>query len=160
MPPRQPMNGQGLYPGHGYQQSRDTVNTGLSNSSGEPWANSTDPSSENSSIERVAPVPKPDAGEQYGIPGFGGSPIAEHDYDQQNYGAPAPAVGNGAYYSQGAPPVPPHHGVNGVSKMGDGPPQQPITAPAAAAAAPARRPVQNQEPDKRKSWFKRRFSKD
>lgn len=153
MPPRPPVHGQGMYPGHSYQQSRDTVNTGYSNSSGEPWGNSTDPSSENSSIERMPAQKQPDLGEQYGFNGFGGNPIAEeydynnNEYDQQNY-APAPAVGNGAYYNQnqGAPPVP--------SKMGDGPPQQPITA------APARRPVMNGDGEKRKSWFKRRFSKD
>ncbi|EKG22394.1 hypothetical protein MPH_00255 [Macrophomina phaseolina MS6] len=158
-PPRPPMHGQGLYPSHSYQQSRDTVNTGFSNSSGEAWGNSTDPSSENSSIERMAPGQKQDMGEQYGFNGFGGNPIAEeydyHNnyYDQHGYDG-APAVGNGHYDQNQAPPVPPHNGVNGVSKMGDGPPQQPIHA------APAPRPVANGDGEKRKSWFKRRFSKE
>ncbi|KAK0650479.1 Uncharacterized protein DIS24_g6715 [Lasiodiplodia hormozganensis] len=164
MPPRPPTHNQGLYPTHSYQQSRDTVNTGFSNSSGEAWGNSTDPSSENSSIERMPPTQKPDPGEQYGFNGFGGSPVADgYDYnangyyDQQSYGG-APAVGTEPYYSKNqGPPVPPHDSVNGVSKMGDGPPQQPISG---STAAPARRPVANGDGDKRKSWFKRRFSKD
>lgn len=46
-------NGQGVYPAHGYPQSFDTVATGNSNGSSEPWGNSTDPSSENSSIDRM-----------------------------------------------------------------------------------------------------------
>lgn len=45
-----------LYQGHDrYHESHDTVNTigGSSGSQSEPWGNSTDPSSENSSIDRV-----------------------------------------------------------------------------------------------------------
>ncbi|OJD35145.1 uncharacterized protein BKCO1_190009 [Diplodia corticola] len=161
MPPRPPAHNQGLYPSHSYQQSRDTVNTGFSNSSGEAYGNHTDPSSENSSIERMPPVQKPDVGEQYGFNGFGGSPVADgYDnsngyYDQQGYGG-APAVGETHFSKNQAPlpPVPQHDSVSGTPKMGDGPPQQPI------AAAPARRPVANGDGDKRKSWFKRRFSKE
>merc|ERR1712151_1382391 len=48
-------NGQGRpYPHHGYQQSQDTMHTGVTNGSDStgPWASGTDPSSENSSIDR------------------------------------------------------------------------------------------------------------
>ncbi|KAK8181549.1 hypothetical protein HDK77DRAFT_486043 [Phyllosticta capitalensis] len=137
-----------LYPGHAYQHSRDTVNTGLSNSSGEHWP--TDPSSENSSIERPMP-PMKDLGQEYGFNGFGGAPaMDEYDYGNQAGYAP-PVGGNGVYY----PP-------NYPMRMGDGPPE-PIavnTGPPAHVntnGPVTRRPV---EPEKRKSWFKRRFSKD
>ena len=49
------LSGQGRpYPHHGYQQSQDTMNTGMTNGSDStgPWASGTDPSSENSSIDR------------------------------------------------------------------------------------------------------------
>jgi len=100
-------NGHGVYPTHGYQQSRDTVNTGGSNGSqSEPWTNSTDPSSENSSIERSTPVTKPEIGEQYGFTGFGGAPQFqgpileeygnhnEASYRQQNGAGPNPNGGH------------------------------------------------------------------
>ncbi|KAI4201245.1 MAG: hypothetical protein LQ350_003422 [Teloschistes chrysophthalmus] len=67
-------NAQGVYPAHGYHQSYDTVASGSGNESHntDPWGNSTDPSSENSSIDRVQHAPKPDLAETYGFNGFGG----------------------------------------------------------------------------------------
>ncbi|KAF2146934.1 uncharacterized protein K452DRAFT_283136 [Aplosporella prunicola CBS 121167] len=159
--------GQGPYPSQYYQHSRDTVNTGASNSSGEPWGNSTDPSSENSSIERTTPNPKPDLNEQYGFNGFGGDPIAEeYDYANRGYAPPVNGYRNGGYPQQdySSPPQPPPHAArpNGnMIKLGDGPPPQPISgATNGAAAAPRRPQVQTADSDKRKSWFKRKFSKD
>ncbi|KAL9081117.1 MAG: hypothetical protein Q9159_007424 [Coniocarpon cinnabarinum] len=59
-------------PTHGYSQSYDTVDTGNSygTSSSEPWTNSTDPSSDNSSIDR-----------QYGANGY------KYDGYQDMYGS-------------------------------------------------------------------------
>ncbi|KAF2874914.1 hypothetical protein BDV95DRAFT_603698 [Massariosphaeria phaeospora] len=69
-------NGQNVFPNHNYQQSRDTVHTNGSNGShSDPYG--TDPSSENSSIERGPPITRADMGEQYGFQGFGGNPILE-----------------------------------------------------------------------------------
>ncbi|KAJ4402928.1 hypothetical protein N0V91_006839 [Didymella pomorum] len=137
--------GQNVYgqpPPNGYQQSRDTVHTNGSNGSNSDGAYGTDPS-DNSSFERSMPVrpPHADMGEQYGANGYGG-PIRE---EQQQHGAPPP---------------PPH-----AAK-----PVQPKAAPiklggGEGGAAPAGRPgVLRKESsggeDKRRSWFKRRFSKD
>lgn len=151
--------GNGVYPVQGYQQSRDTVNTNGSNGShSEPY--STDPSSENSSIERSAGAMKPDMGEQYGFNGFGGTPIQEelhsgigpvsNGYAVQrpngtlNYGAPPVPTKQG-------PPAPPPHANKPIklTKSNDAP---------GAETRPA--PLQRQSTEKRKSWFKRRFSKD
>jgi hypothetical protein len=65
-----------VYPSHGYQQSYDTVTTasGTGSHGTEQWGNSTDPSSENSSLDRINQVAKPDLGEVYGFSGFGGAP--------------------------------------------------------------------------------------
>lgn len=144
--------GNGVYPSYGYQQSRDTVNTNGSNGShSDP--NSADPGSDNSSFERPTPVSKPDLGEQYGFQGFGGAPILE-EYPNPSaplnngYGVQQPQA-NG-YSGQNGPPVP---AKNAPIKLG-----QPTGAPANGAARPA--VLQRQNTEKRKSWFKRRFSKD
>ncbi|OCK80701.1 hypothetical protein K432DRAFT_381968 [Lepidopterella palustris CBS 459.81] len=165
---------QGVYPTQGYQQSRDTVNTGGSNGShSEPWAGSTDPSSENSSIERNLPgnMPgnKPDLGEQYGFTGFGGSPIMEDGNEASyglQYGGGPSSNGNGGYYPQQQdgnfvpPQVPPKllapNNPN-VIKLGGGYGQQPTTQ---ANEITPTKSVARSNTDKRKSWFKRRFSKD
>lgn len=159
--------GQHVYPTQGYQQSRDTVNTGGSGSQSDPY--STDPSSENSSIERATPVGKPDLGEQYGFQGFGGNPHVQFQgpiiEEYSNGTAPS---SNGGYNHQqqysgsyGAPPVPrkggppvPPHNPNTI-KMTN--PQE--SSPAVNGGG---RPtvLTRNNTDKRKSWFKRRFSKD
>jgi hypothetical protein len=150
-------NGNALYPTQEYRQSRDTVITGGSNGShSEPY--NTDPSSENSSIERGGPVQRPDAGEQYGFAGFGAGPRPMLD----EYGNRAGPSGNGysgQQYNNGmiAPPAPvktvPPPPVNNpnviklskTSSQGQGPPP----------------PTKDTDvSDKRKSWFKRRFSKN
>ncbi|KAJ4325842.1 hypothetical protein N0V94_000404 [Neodidymelliopsis sp. IMI 364377] len=148
-------NGQNVYgqtPPNGYQQSRDTVHTNGSNGSHSDGAYGTDPNSENSSIERSMPVrpPQNDMGDQYGMNGYGG-PIREEYFSnqqqqqQQQFG--------------GAPPPPPH-----AAKTA--PPRVPIKLGGGEGSAePAGRPaVLRKESsggdDKRRSWFKRRFSKD
>lgn len=151
--------GQNVYaqpPPNGYQQSRDTVHTNGSNGSNSDGAYGTDPS-DNSSFERSLPVrpPHADMGEQYGANGYGG-PIREEQQQagyfpnqqqqqQQQYGAPPPPP-------QAAKPAPPKAA---PIRLGGG----------EASPAPADRPgVLRKESaggdDKRKSWFKRRFSKD
>jgi len=167
-----PPQGQGVYPNPtpGYQQSRDTVQTERSNGShSDPWANSTDPSSENSSIERALPVQKPAQnlpnGEDYGFSGFGGGPqfqgpILEEfgngndaTHRSRNGGNPA---ANGMHFPQNAanipPPVP---AKTGPIKLGGNYPEQPQPNGGAQPNT-----LQRQNTDKRKSWFKRRFSKD
>jgi len=152
-------NGHGVYPIHGLQQSRDTVNTNGSNGSHSDGPYSNDPSSDNSSFERPMPVqrpPQPDVGEQYGFHGFGKGPQLDP------YGK-GPSGGDGYFPNQGqngmhngAPPPPPKHA---------SPPGGPIKLNPSATSpnADGGRPnvlSKNNNDDKRKSWFKRRFSKD
>lgn len=146
-------NGNGVYPIHGLQQSRDTVNTNGSNGSHSDGLNSNDPSSDNSSFERAGPVQRPqpqDLSEQYGFNGFGKGPQLD------SYG---PNASNGTGYfpppqMQNGPPPPPKHVT----------PPAPIKLNNTAGSPPgdAGRPnvLSKTNDDKRKSWFKRRFSKD
>ena len=163
-------NSQGVYPSHGYQQSYDTVTSGTGSHGTEPWGNSTDPSSENSSIDKIHQVPKPEAGENYGLTGFGGAPplqgpiLEEHNHDGPSYGHPGygqsqkmPGAGY-PYQGNGAPPAPPPHAL---------PRDQVIRAPIKLGSQSGT-PASNETPhsvgrsdagDKRKSWLKRRFSR-
>lgn len=157
-------NAQGVYPHHGYQQSRDTVNTGGSNGSNSDAAPySTDPSSENSSIERAAPPQKhqqQDVGEQYGFSGFGGGPQFQGPIleDQAYRAGPSGPSGPGYYPNQQRqnnpnvpPPVPAKAAPISLNSQ-PGPPQQ-------GRPGVLSRKSTNDE-NKRKSWLKRRFSKN
>ena len=156
-------HGQAVYTSHGHQQSYDTVGSTSYGSHGtDQGGNSTDPSSENSSIDRIQPPPKPDLGEVYGFNGFGGAPqfqgpiLEEHGQDSPLYGQPGygrvPAAAENANLYQSTedappPPPPPHKQTR---------PRVPIklgTTPVANRAPPAA------DAEKRKSWLKRRFSK-
>jgi len=175
---RQSTGPQSVYPTPGYHQSRDTVMTGGTNGSSSQQSEghySTDPSSEHGSIDRGGPVKQPDLGEQYGFSGFGNNsqPIHEElgNYNYSN------GQGNGSngYYQQhqqqqqqsydNPPPVPqkgngqpmvnnPNVMKANVQQNGGGP-------PAANGGRPGvltRKGTETSE--KRKSWFKKRFSKN
>lgn len=145
-------NGQGVYPVPGNQQSYETVTTASgSGSSADPAGYSTDPSSENSSMDRIAPPPKEPA-EIYGFNGFGSNP---------QYLPPGSGIGE-------------QYGANGAQRQGngyqrDGPPPLPRKE-SAGQRVPIKlgstdgnvvkeeiRPVVG---EKRKSWFGKRFSKN
>ena len=146
--------GQRPYP-HAYQHSQDTMHTGGSDSTG-PWANSTDPSSENSSVERGPTAQKP-----YG------------DYPQQGYpqnGYPQNGYGHNAYQNGHG-----HGGFQGGIPEEGGAYHMNGRAPPVQAPMEGRRPIplgntagdyvhnlpstKRPEPEKRKSWLQRRFSK-
>ncbi|KAI9687307.1 MAG: hypothetical protein M1822_002350 [Bathelium mastoideum] len=178
-----PGHGHGVYPSHGYHQSHDTVNTGMSNGSESTgqWANSTDPSSENSSIDRVnASTVKQEPQETYGLTGFGGAPNLQgpilEEYGTGSHGAayPVPNMGRmpgqnvaGAFphqqYRDAPPAVPPKAGqLQGQRKL-----MKLNSAPDPSSNAEVGAPIQPQlshtpseKSEKRKSWFKRRFSRD
>lgn len=145
-------SGHNVYPIHGLQQSRDTVNTNGSNGSHSDGPYSNDPSSDNSSFERAAPVQRPhqymppDMSDQFGSNGYGRGPQTD-PYGQ------GPTNGNG-YFS--SPPPPPKHAT----------PPAPIklngstTSSTTAGAGPTVLSKKNSNDDKRRSWFKRRFSKE
>lgn len=145
-----------VYPQNNYHQSRDTVNTNGSNGSHSDGPYSNEPSSENSSIERGVPV-RPiqnDMGDQYGYNGSYRGPIMEE------YGQGQGPAQQGPYYPQqhsAVPPPPPKHVT----------PPAPIKLNNSGQAPPdAGRPnllsknSTSGGDDKRRSWFKRRFSKD
>ncbi|KAK5135366.1 hypothetical protein LTR08_005308 [Meristemomyces frigidus] len=135
------------YQPHGPHQSQDTMHTGVSNGSDStgPWASGTDPSSENSSIDRnMANGKQP---ENYGQSGFG-PPIME----EQGAGA----YGSNGYGSHGGP--------NGGPVQAPPGPRKPIAlgnsggAPAQGGSLPT--PSRPEKEDKKKGWLKRRFSKN
>ena len=137
-------NGYNGYPTSGYQQPRDTVHTNGSNGSpNEHYAS--DPSSENSSIERAPPVRQPDMGEQYGFHGFGGDRIMEENSQDNAYFTQPPNQGNSA-----PPPVPAKVGSNQPARLTKNNSNSP--PPVGGQARPSN--------EKRRSWFKRRFSKE
>lgn len=161
-------NNSHVYP-YGYQQPTEASGSSSANESHgtDQWGNLTDPSSENSSIDKVQQAPKPDLGEIYGFSGFGGAPqfqgpiLEEHGQDeaacgQLKYGH-SQGIAGGGYPYQGkraaneAPPPPPPHAspkedVHRVPiKLG--------SSPISASTSPS------PTGDKRKSWLRRRFSK-
>ena len=164
---------QGAYPTHGHQPSYETVAT-VSNGSHvtDPWGNSTDPSSENSSIDKVQSAPKPEPVDTYGFNGFGGSPqfqgpiLEEHGLNSPSYGQPGygqsqinNANANGfPYQGNGVYPSVPLHGAPMPPPKERAPPRVPIKLGANnpsdkrggyGGTTPA---VEN---EKRKSWIKR-----
>jgi hypothetical protein len=137
--------GGGVYPPNGNPQSYETVTTG-SGSSGDPAGYSTDPSSENSSMDRVAPLPPKDPAENYGLAGFGNTPQYGLNDHYVSNGGPV-QQGNGYQY-QGPPPLP----------RKESAPRVPIRLGATSGNAQAteKRP---EGAEKRKSWLGKRFSK-
>ena len=140
----------------------------------EPWGNSTDPSSENSSIDRIQPGPKADPGEAYGFNGFTNGPQFS-DTILEEYGQPhpnhhQPAYGesmigqNGAHlhqYQRGLSSVP-SHGPPAPPPKDSLPPKLPAkySAMGGARQKELSGPSRVDGPgDKRRSWLKKRFSK-
>lgn len=145
--------GQGVYPVHGNQQSYETVTTasGSGGSSADPAGYSTDPSSENSSMDRITPLPVPskEPVEAYGFNGFGGSPhyaLPGSGLAEQQGMSGAQRQGNG-YLGQGPPPPPSKQAPRVLMKLGE----------SSGNAAP--QSAQTPAAEKRKSWFGRKFGK-
>ncbi|KAK0655673.1 hypothetical protein B0T16DRAFT_384500 [Cercophora newfieldiana] len=139
--------GNGEYPIPSNHRSYETVASASgSGSSAEPSGYQTDPtSSDNSSIERVQAAPKPQPPpNDYGI-GFSPS---------STYQPPA--------FTVGYQPVGANGGANGYRAAGAGaPPPVPQKGPMPIMRKPTTEQVQQRPaaPEKRKSWFSRRFSK-
>jgi len=135
MGPPRPYGGQ-----HVYHQSGDTVNTANGSDSTGPWANSTDPSSENSSIDKnLAGGGHAQNGGQNGY-GYG-NPTIQEDKVAGPYGGGGPVRAP----PQGEAPrkmIP-------LGNSGD-----PPVLPTGKLPSNAR-----SEPEKKSGWLKRRFSK-
>ncbi|RMY74379.1 hypothetical protein D0863_03253 [Hortaea werneckii] len=144
--------GQGRpYHNNGYQQSQDTMHTGVTNGSDStgPWASGTDPSSENSSIDR----------NMAGGNGNGKQPAESYGYNGYSNGYNN-GYSNGYGNGYASPPIAEEQGAGGHGGPVQAPPpaRQPISlgssAPGGSLPSAARA-----EPEKKKGWLKKRFSK-
>lgn len=159
--PFEPMsnNNSGVYPPNGNPQSYETVTTASgSGSSGEPLGYSTDPSSENSSFDRIPAASRPEYNEGYnGYPqngqakdgnSYGGYPSQLN----QQYGPGAGSQGyqSNGYQPQKRPSPPP--------KTENIPPRAPIKL-GKSAGGPTPQFTPQPVPEKRKGWFSKRFSR-
>lgn len=142
-------NGQGPYANaYGNQPSYENVTTG-SGSGSDPIGYSTDPSSENSSIDRLQAAGKPDFNGEYG---------SYNNGNQQYGGNNGYPSQDGGYGGQGrGPPPPPVHKDNLPAT-----PRVPIKLGGSTTngAQPTVYEAPRAEPTKRKSSFFKRFSKN
>ncbi|KAL4918773.1 hypothetical protein BDW62DRAFT_57461 [Aspergillus aurantiobrunneus] len=152
------------YTQNGYHKSSDNITVASPSGSGsntDQWANSTDPSSINSSLDRFQQQQQQEraGAESYGFQGFGAGPnindqaFAPNAAGKAQYGqAPAPAA---------EAPAPPVHDPSAGGPVGG--------APLVAGRRHLQRKSIHQQSissdagdngTKRKSWFKRKFSKN
>jgi hypothetical protein len=148
---------QNVYPQQpAYTQSYDNVTaaSGSGSNRTDQWGNSTDPSSVNSSLDRLQQqqqqrVEERNLEKAYNFNGFGGGPQLDYtqlssSQPQQGYVQPSPQPNmNGS----SAPPLVPRKQAP-VAIAGSSQPQQ-------LRKTPTQTPVA----EKKKSWFKKRFSK-
>ncbi|KAI9927752.1 hypothetical protein ASPWEDRAFT_551961 [Aspergillus wentii DTO 134E9] len=140
---------------HGPQRSHDTT-AAASGSSTEPWNNSTNPSSVNSSLDQLQQQQQQQQqqrqqqqkiAESYGFSGFGPEPNLAN-----NAAPPAPRHTFGQ--------APPSTDPNAGGPVGGVPPTATPAAPALGNRRSLRKSTNLSETgDKRKSWFKRKFTK-
>ncbi len=158
-------NNQNNYPLPAYSHSYDTGGSSSANESHgtDQWGNFTDPSSENSSIDRAQQAPKPDLGEVYGFNGFGGAPqfqgpiLEEHGqgaptYGQPGYGQVQTMPGRAQAYQgneASTGPTPPTHNFSTKTTT-----RKPIELGNSATTTLSSSPSNK----KRMSWIQRRFS--
>lgn len=161
-----PNYGNGTGSGNGYQQSYENMTAGSgSNTTNEPWINSTDPSSVNSSIDQPQQQQQYQqyqqqqrmeerAAAEYGFSGFGPGPNLANG----NGGMPPPPPSHGTpYYAAGGrtgKPLPDPYASVGSVPVDTAPGIAPSTRRHLRKATNA-----SDSSDKRKSWFKRKFSK-
>lgn len=166
------------YSSHGYHEPYDNPNAGESSGSQstEAWGNSTDPSSENSSIDRIHALNKPDGADGAGNAHHGQpSPVRrtireEFDQPERRY-TPQQQQQQGPYQNRnqsqsfyGAPPSQsqprqqqPQSQAQPI-QLGGAAPQVQQWGP--ASSAPASRPPIQRKTSEKKGWLKRRFSKN
>ena len=168
------------YHGNGYgppppmpHRIPEPVDSGSNGSPSEPWGSSTDPSSENSSIERN----KADLAEQYGMNNFAGlsnsgdlglqNGYINNNSNNNSYGRARPRLngeGGAAYHSTAQVPQQsslshtsqPQIPAAPVDKNGQ---RKIIRLSSNQSGQSGTGKAVNAVEDKRKSWLKRRFSK-
>lgn len=156
----------GMHPQHNYNDAYDSGVTG-SDGTG-PWANSTDPSSENSSIDKAHAAGKhphaPQGMDNYAYEGHNGGRIMEENASDSDgaYGPAVPRAFRNGRNGQGfaAPPVPGHSSqappVRAPIKLGDGP----SALASQGGSLPSTARVAAPKEEKKKGFFKKRFGKD
>ncbi|KAH0562280.1 hypothetical protein GP486_003025 [Trichoglossum hirsutum] len=159
-------NGQNVYPSAVYQQSADTVNTASGGShSTDPWAYSTDPSSEDSSIDRRDQGMKVETVDSYGHGTQLGTVAQSEFVGGSSY--PRYPQGNGPYYASNNSANPSDAGRH--NQWSSAPPSAPPHLPPKDSVPPRRVPIKlgnassatpingskSGSGGKRKSWFKR-----
>ncbi|KAL4810175.1 hypothetical protein BDV18DRAFT_53988 [Aspergillus unguis] len=156
----QPSGYQNGYAQNGYKSSDNITAASPSSGSADQWANSTDPSSINSSLDQFQqqqqlPQQQEQAmGESYGFSGFGAGPAINDQF-----------VPGKVPYGQAQAPAPPAHDPSAGGPVGGAPAQQPQLV---AGRRHLQRKSLNQSVSsdagdnstKRKSWFKRTFNKN
>lgn len=139
-----PNNPPNVYPQSGRHDSYDnmTAASGSNSHRTDRWGNSTDPSSLNSSLDRLQHQQQHSVEKTHGFNGFGNTP--QLDYDQYGHDQPAPPapVANGYYQGH-------------QSSMPPAIPPKPASVPQQQQKVPSQTPTT----EKKKSWFKKRFSK-
>jgi hypothetical protein len=179
MHPDSVIHTQNFYPQQSYQRSNDNITaaSGSGSNGTDQWAHHTDPSSANSSLDRLQnqqqPLQQPpqqppqqqhhqkperNLAEAYGFNGFGPNPQLDPPIPPP-HGKETEGYGQNGYdtYEQTAPALPPKDGRRASRAVG------PTTPVAIATAANGRKPHLQKTPtisEKRTSWFKRRFSKN
>lgn len=157
MNPSRSSSAYGMYPQHSYNDSYDAGMTNGSDSTG-PWTNSTDPSSENSSIDRANNGGK--SSDPYGHDIYNGPPIME-EYASDSDGGYGMSWGNNKNgYPGGSPAVPAHSQappVRAPIKLSGSQGATNFTSQG-GSLPPTTRPAPVKE-EKKKGFFKKRFSK-
>ncbi|KAL4951729.1 hypothetical protein BDW69DRAFT_34282 [Aspergillus filifer] len=158
-----PQNGNGQ---NGYYKSSDNVTVASPSGSGstpDQWANSTDPSSINSSLDQFQQQQQLQQQQQqeqaiaesYGFQGFGAGP----SIDEQTFAGHA--AGKAPYgQAQAQAPAPPAHDPNAGGPVGGTPLVAGRRHLQRKSMHQPQQSVSSDAGDKRKSWFKRRFSKN
>lgn len=133
-------NGQNLYPQQGYQKSYDNVTAGSgSGSNTDQWGNSTDPSSVNSSMDRLQQQQQQERqfADSYGFNGSNAGPQVDNGYAYNGAGA-------GGY--EQAVPAPVAKDPNSGGPVGGTLQKNAVNSSSDGG-------------EKKKSWLKKRFSK-
>jgi hypothetical protein len=155
-------NGDNCYPSHGHQPSYDTFTTGEGSYGTDTRGNSTDPSSQNSSVDRFPTKP-----EEYSVDSNNNNQSI--GYANGPFSPVSPLYSSEQSYwkgSNGRPQAPYGRGQN---LNGDAGNSQTQTSGVLRKAAPPPVPIKldtgadlgsrSSPPPKRQSWLKRRFSK-
>ncbi|PBP22700.1 hypothetical protein BUE80_DR006596 [Diplocarpon rosae] len=139
---------QGVYPIAGNQPSNETVGTASGSGFSDPEGYQT----ENSSVDRIAPLPAKEPSESYGFNGFSPNPqyptLGSAQQGQQD-------ETNGYQQENGPPPqLPPKESAARVPiKLGKSKPNVTVASP------PMSDPQKPPASEKRRSWFGKRFSR-